>query len=143
CAQRSEVQPLRVWSACVIKFREDFGCWWPDYDIKPEACHKRVVSRVTDVDIAARMCRQRRVCIQAGGHAGLWPIRLAGMFDRVLTFEPEPALFACLQKNVARSKVAHKIEARAQALGDHGGTVKLRPHCSAGSWRVDPDGTHP
>lgn len=125
-----------------ITYRRDFGCWWPNYDHKPEDCFKRVTSRVSDIDLAVALCSRTCVAIQAGGHAGLWPLRLAASFADVITFEPEPDLYACLQRNVAASRLGHKVLSRPWALGDRTGKVKLRPHCSAGSWRVDPKGTH-
>jgi FkbM family methyltransferase len=39
-------------------------------------------------DLVNRFVRQRRICIQAGGHHGLWPRFLAGLFKTVITFEP-------------------------------------------------------
>lgn len=125
----------------VLTIRDDFGgLAWPNYDHKPEACYARVMSHLKDMDVALPFCRERRVCIQAGGHAGLWPGRLAEYFSRVYTFEAEPILFQCLCLNTAHRS---NIYPYARALGEFPGTVKLRPHVSAGSWRVDPDGTHP
>jgi len=125
----------------VISWRTDFALWWPDYDHKPQACHARVMARRRDVDGAVQLCKQRRTCVQAGGHAGIWPLRLAGTFGEVLTFEPEPALFQCLKRNLELSE-AHNIIASETALGDRSGLVKLRPAPSAGSWRVDEAGTY-
>lgn len=125
----------------MIAFRKDFGLWWPDYDHKPEACHARVTRRVRDMDyaIGLRGRAQRRLAIQAGGHAGVWPSYLAKVFDRVYTFEPEPALFRCLCRNTNRN--GRRIIPAQMALGASIGTVRMRPHVSAGSWRVTDDGT--
>lgn len=42
---------------------------------------------------------RRRVCIEAGGNFGLWPLRLADMFETVYTFEPDHVCFASLVYN--------------------------------------------
>jgi FkbM family methyltransferase len=44
---------------------------------------------------------RRRTCIQAGGCVGVWPLLLAPIFERVITFEPEPVNFRCLRENTA------------------------------------------
>lgn len=118
-----------------ISFREDFGMFWPNYDHKPEACYSRVTKRVRDLDVMIKRLpsERRRTVIQAGGHAGVWPKYLARVFKKVYTFEPEPALYQCLQRNVT----APNVQLSAFALGDTCTSVKLRPHVSAGSWRVD------
>lgn len=117
-----------------ISYREDFGCWWPDYDHAPEACHSKVLRRMTDVDITIGECRSRRLAVQAGGHVGHWPRRLAAKFDRVFTFEPDPYLYMCLAMNLLDT---NNIIALQLALGSSCGMTKMRRHASAGSWRVD------
>jgi FkbM family methyltransferase len=76
----------------------------------------------------------RRVVVQAGGCAGLWPVALAKWFDQVYTFEPEPENYRCLQANIA----GHPgITAQPIALGDRHATVGLTRHKpQAGLWRV-------
>lgn len=80
----------------------------------------------------------RRVVVQAGGCAGLWPLALSHYFDRVYTFEPEPVNFDCLRQNV---KTTENISVFDYALGDKRGYVGLtRPKAKAGLWRVGGDG---
>lgn len=43
----------------------------------------------------------KRTCIQAGGCVGVWPLMLAQIFERVITFEPEIINFRCMRENVA------------------------------------------
>ena len=125
----------------MITQRADFGgIWWPDYDHKPEACFAKVMRRLSDTQVSANLCAQHRVCVQAGGHAGLWAQELSKRFDRVWTFEPEQALYACLLRNVGKNM---KIVPSGAALGSFEGTVKMTPHPSAGSWSVQADGTVP
>jgi hypothetical protein len=33
---------------------------------------------------------RKQVCFQAGGHVGVWPMKLAKFFNHVFTFEPDP-----------------------------------------------------
>ena len=124
----------------MISFRKDFACWWPDYDHKPEACFKKVMSRIRDMDYALGLCKDFKACIQAGGHAGHWAKRLSGRFEEVFTFEPERELYDCLIKNTV---TISNINPRPYALGAFVGSVKLIPHPSAGSWRVGPNGIVP
>lgn len=120
-----------------ISWRADFGCWWPDYDQYPDKCFFLVNRNLTDMDVAATLCLRRHTCVQAGGHAGLWPKRLAGIFHQVFTFEPDPPLFACAEKNLAGIK---NIVLKKQALGEKAGTAMFQQYFSAGSGRIDPAG---
>jgi len=134
-----------------ITFREDFGCWWPDYDHAPEKCFALVKRNLSDCRVATSLCKKRGVCVQAGGHAGFWPMELSKYFVDVRTLEPEPALFECMVRNLGlpdskmgRSPRTHDgITVRRAALGAEVGQVMMRPHCSAGSWSVADDGTIP
>lgn len=119
-----------------IRFREDFGAWWPDYDHKPEKCFAFVQKGLADMDVAAGLCLERRVCVQAGAHAGLWPRRLAGIFEKVLCFEPDDPLFQCARRNL--EGVAN-VELVRCALGATNGSALLQRRSSAGSSRIDPE----
>ena len=85
-----------------------------------------------------------RTCIQAGGCIGIWPILLAQVFDRVITFEPEEVNWYCLNHNI---EDVPNIECHRAALGQDHNTIKmgLEPkyigHC--GAWQVMPDGDIP
>lgn len=70
----------------------------------------------------AVLCRRTKVCVQAGGHIGLWPRELARLFRRVYTFEPNRENFAALQRTAS----AHNVTAVQAALGATPGTVALR-----------------
>lgn len=83
-------------------------------------------------------CASKRTCIQAGGHVGIWPAKLAGRFERVISFEPEPALFECLRRN---TKDVPNIDVARTALGAAMGHARMRPHIKAGSWAIDPEGS--
>lgn len=123
-----------------ISYREDFGCWWPLYDHKPEKCFKIVQAFLSDMDFALSLVKDKSVCVQAGGHAGFWPNKLSGHFKTVYTFEPEKMLFECMRRNFGH---VQNIIMSDKALGATQDIVHLMAHCSAGSWMVDPFGRHP
>lgn len=120
------------------RFRTDLNAWWPDYDHAPEKCIQFVRHGLPAIDTALPFCRDRRVAIQAGGHAGFWPKALAEKFGTVLTFEPEPVLFQCLLLNCP----AENVHAFRLGLGAQAGHANFKSHVSAGSWRVDDAGEH-
>lgn len=119
----------------MIHWRKKWGLFWPDYDAAPERTHAYVLKHLGDCDMTIEAAKNRRVCIQAGGHVGLWPLKLAEHFDQVITFEPDPALFACLQKNTAK---ARNIICRQEALGMGQGMAYMLKHVKAGSWSIVP-----
>lgn len=84
-----------------MKYLSDFALWWPDEEPKTRELFLYQLRRVTDVDLAVKICRTAGVCVQAGGFLGMWPRRLAKFFEYVHTFEPVPYAYECLKKNVA------------------------------------------
>jgi FkbM family methyltransferase len=84
----------------------------------------RCIADARDSDPAIALCdgAHRRRCIQAGGHIGLWALRLAEKFAHVVTFEPEPANYACLVRNTA--DVPNIVTVRG-ALAEDWGTTML------------------
>ena len=68
------------------------------------------------------LCVQYRTCIQAGGAMGIWPIRLAQFFDRVVTLEAHPVNYTCLLNNTQDIENIEPIHA---ALGRESGRVSM------------------
>lgn len=124
----------------MITYRNDFGMWWPDYDAAPARTLAYVRKHIDDVNETIRVATRKRVCVQAGGHVGIWPLRLARHFDAVLTFEPDPALFECLKRNTQKSV---NIQCFPVALGASPGEASMRVDAKAGSWSIDPGGSVP
>lgn len=122
-----------------ISMRDDCKLWWPDYDRDPVKCLSFVHRGLTDMDITIALCKQRRVCVQAGGHAGLWPMRLAEFFQVVYTFECEPLLCECIRRNC---KDIPNVMISDKALGAFVGEVKMLGAVSAGSWSISELGKH-
>lgn len=127
-----------------IRFGGKHRMWWPNYDTDPQRTFTHIMKRVTDVDLTAGFCKkgQRRTVVQAGGHVGLFPLRLAKHFERVISFEPDPALYEALKRNVEGRK---NVDCLPLALGDHAGTEKLalkfRPGSASIVVRDDATGT--
>lgn len=48
---------------------------------------------------------KKRIAVQAGGNLGLFAKRLAQDFEWVYTFEPDPELFAAIQKNAPEPNI--------------------------------------
>lgn len=74
-----------------------------------------------NLDRVIAACPQRRVAVQAGGHLGLFPKRLAETFATVYTFEPAADLFAALMHNAPEPNII-KFQA---AVGDDRNLVGL------------------
>ncbi len=106
------------------------GLWWPDFDVR---CRAVVVSEcAAAMPAVLPLVAEKRVCVQAGGNVGVYPLALSKVFDRVITFEPDRDNLDCLIENVR--DVA--IEVRWGALGAEPGTC--------GILRIDTDncGSH-
>jgi FkbM family methyltransferase len=53
----------------------------------------------------SNFCNSKKTVIQAGGNAGLYPLLYSKIFDTVITFEPDPNNFYCLDKNISAKNV--------------------------------------
>lgn len=115
--------------------------WWPSSDHRAPRNLAYIKNRLTDMDPAIRLAKNRDACIQAGGHVGLWPLRLAKFFRTVTTFEPQFSLFTCLSLNSEnRPKSESTIVPTNAALGAVCGTAQMRPTGNPATWRVHEEG---
>ena len=89
---------------------------WPEGTRDSQKEH--ALHHLGSAELAISLCRKHRVAIQAGGNVGLWPMRMARSFQRVITFEPEPVSRQCLSENVADFA---NVEVRGEALGESSG----------------------
>jgi FkbM family methyltransferase len=110
------------------------GMYWPAFDHNPEGGYRELMKGIGAVDVLVSLCDTKRVVFQAGGHVGLWPMRLARAFKTVYTFEPTPATYLCLKRNTVNTR---NIVHMGSALGATVGVAKMRPTQSVGTWRVD------
>ena len=118
-------------------WREDLGIWWPAFDTAAAVHHAWVMRSVGDSAVALKYCRQRRACIQAGGHVGLWPIRLAASFGRVYTFEADTRLQPSL---IANTRAHGNIIVSAEALGASIGLAPFNTARKLGVARLEEGG---
>lgn len=86
-----------------------------------EACLNWSLRDLDNLEAAVKFVPERRVVVQAGGNVGIFPRRLAELFETVHTFEPDPTLFGYLRSN-APFKNIHAVCA---ALGDDVEPVSL------------------
>lgn len=81
----------------------DITKWrWPYGDTKLVLVFKHVA----DIDLFMRYVEEPKICIQAGGAAGIWPLRFSQLFETVYTFEPQQDNYECL---VFNTKLADNI----------------------------------
>jgi FkbM family methyltransferase len=120
------------------EFRIENGFLWPKND---KHCAAAAFSQLKDLQRAVNYARKLDVVVQAGGNCGVWAAELAGRFEAVYTFEPDPDNFACLAHNTRHLPNVVKMQA---ALGDARGPVGLlRDPSNAGATRVTGRGLIP
>ena len=81
-----------------------------------------MLNRVMDVDLCNLLVKSKGMAVQAGGFVGMWPLRMANSYSRVLTFEAIPHIYRCLELNTASNP---HITPYNLALHDHVGTCPI------------------
>jgi len=123
----------------MLSYRKDFQLWWPEWDKKAERNFEFIHKHLCDMDFAIKSCKKHDVVIQAGGHVGLWPLKLAKHFKTVYTFEADADLFQCL---VSNTKEISQVVPRQYALVDRADHYKFHRSSSSGSNRLNELGSH-
>lgn len=80
----------------------------------------------------------RALIVQAGANVGIYPVALADHFRSVVTCEPDPANFACLEKNLAARDSLGRVGAFSAAFGERAGRcmpIEVQPR-NCGAHRV-------
>ena len=87
-------------------------------DIAPE----RILTEIPFLEEVLQYVRGRTSCVQAGGHVGIFPLRLAQEFQTVYTFEPDKENYRCIVENVKEYQniIHHNV-----GLSDKEATVKF------------------
>ena len=93
--------------------------WFPD---SIEHKYDYFIKHMDDARRSFRYVTNRSVCVQAGGHVGLWPLYLSRYFKQVITFEPETENFKCLSENIRGNT---SIKAYQEGLGSSTGYSAL------------------
>lgn len=100
-----------------MHFSKTLQLWMPHEEGQDIAIE--VVSKEVDfIDTVMEYVHRRNACVQAGGHIGMYPIRLAKYFKTVYTFEPNTNNWECLVKN---TKVYPNIIVLNKGLSDKKG----------------------
>lgn len=101
------------------------GFEFPAWD---KQCHPVVFQELDKVDKIIEFCSQTRTAIQAGGNVGVFPARLAHLFSKVFTFEPDFDNYECMKRNLNRLQLGNVI-ASMSALGRDNASGKMsRPY---------------
>ena len=77
---------------------------------------------------------KKRIVVQAGGHAGQWPVELSRHFDVVYTWEPANDDFTHLVHNLRALKISNVFAAKGM-LGSESGTGFITDGKSGGNRR--------
>lgn len=83
-----------------MDFSKRLNLWIPHKEEEDIAIE--VISNEVDyIDEVMEYVHKRNACVQAGGHVGMYPIKLSKYFKTVYTFEPNDSNYECLVKNVS------------------------------------------
>ena len=122
-------------------------------DVKPLKMVNRFLFPKDDTECSAAVFKElwkleaipvagRRVAIQAGGNVGVFPVSLARLFGKVITFEPDATNYHCLVENIL-SRNIENIEPFYAGLSDKKGKARVfepanEPH-NCGALQVERD----
>ena len=122
--------------ALTTELMQQDGYWLPAYDAADAARLIPYLRKMAkDAVMSSALAKRHRVCVQAGGHVGIWPLCLSWLFEQVITFEPQPAAYAALLRNTATTT---NITAHSAALGAKAGWTGMKPGPDSGTWRTEP-----
>ncbi len=116
------------------------GWWFPDGDETFWRFHPREAAR--DLPFFLKNVPGRGTVVQAGANVGTYPLYLADHFQRVITFEPDPQSWDCLQANLKPRDCLGRVQAHNMALGEMGGLGQMVSGENPGNWgarRWEPD----
>lgn len=122
----------------MISWREDYGLFWPDYATNPK-CHGALRKHEKDMAYVMSKCKKHDVVVQAGGNIGIWPMRLAKTFSKVITFEPYPDNFQAMSENLSYFSCTN-VKAYNAALSNKIGISRISATVSIGSQRLGEKG---
>lgn len=108
-----------------MQLHEPSGLWFPDNEPRPQKMYDGLRKYINDADFMLSLLppkSRKRTCVQAGGHIGMWPLKLAPYFAKVLTFEPDPLAYDALVRNTEKEP---KIVCVNGAIGEHYGVQKF------------------
>lgn len=86
----------------MLVLNKEYNLWVPEFDkrlMEPHSLHKTMTNIGANLMTFIANTKKFDMCVQAGGNLGIWPNYLASFFKVVYTFEPDPVLFECIQRN--------------------------------------------
>ena len=89
--------------------------WYIPDESEPDPVSSQRDEGEAQIERAIMHIPRRGFVVQAGGRVGLWPRILAKHFRKVLTLEPDPVNYACLEANVLNDRNVIAVQA---ALGE-------------------------
>lgn len=124
----------------LMKHMQQYRPKWPWSGMRGSpSCLKWGFKDLKGLDEALAFVPGRDTVVQAGGNLGLFPKRLAEEFRRVITFEPDPKLFAILNYNAPEPN----IESIQAALGNSYEPIAVSSHRRDSTGKPDHEGlTH-
>jgi FkbM family methyltransferase len=99
-----------------------YNLYFPKDESSTDIAPERILTEIPFLEKVLEYVKGRKSCVQAGGHAGIFPLRLAQEFETVYTFEPDKENYKCLVENV---KEYQNIIHRNVGLSDKEATVKF------------------
>lgn len=93
----------------------DNGAW--GFYLPDGTGHGPVVELIKYFDNWVKLCKYRRVVIQAGGNQGLYPKMYSKFFDTVYTFEPDIVSYNILKQNINENNVIHSNKGLSSTTG--------------------------
>ncbi len=108
--------------ACV---KDVHGWWMPDVDqfmsaeLKPDGTYQ-----YSHLTMAMGFVKDRSIGVDLGAHVGTWSKPMSKLFERVVSAEPAPDTFECLQANMAKFG-CQNVELRNVAMGAASGFVSM------------------
>jgi hypothetical protein len=99
------------------------GYAFPDYQKRTAHIWKNLMTRETaHWNTILKHTSSRRLAIDFGGHVGGTAIKFAQEFDNVVSFEPVPALYECLEYN---TKDIDNIQIHSTGISNRSGSANI------------------
>jgi FkbM family methyltransferase len=86
-----------------IEYNEENKLYWPKFEYRQQKHYEYHTKHLKDLDYTISISK-KNVCLQAGGNVGIWPLKLKDHYKEILSFEPDPALYQCMVKNLEKIK---------------------------------------
>jgi len=100
--------------------------WVPDIDMLPGGNLEKTARsfegadgiQIANLERALSFVPGRTLAIDGGANVGSWTRRLAAEFDTVHSFEPNPVVYECLERNVADWGLTARVRTHPKGLSD-------------------------